>query len=395
MFTKVSYYIITILLFSLCLCSCSNNEEGFSISGKVNGGKGKTIYLAFGNNIDSNIIDSDNQFRFKGNLIEPDFCNLYLDRINPILLFIDSLNNVHIKIETDAEKFASNYTVQGSTTSEQIKELQSKLYTTFINLKTLYNQLAANKDTIQRDSIQSLFVKKSNELVQQHRSQVLSFIKNNPSSFACLPAIYQAFDSRTPVFTYELDAPYYLLIDSALMKTHPQSKHTKEFHSQLLMMQRKFQEEHQQPVMTALNNKAPDFTLPTNNGGSFTLSSLQGKYVLLDFWASWCAPCRSENPNIVNAYKEFHKKGLQIVQVSLDNDKNQWLQGIEKDQLQPWIHVSDLKYWDSPVAKLYGIQSIPSNFLIDPQGKIIAQNLRGADLFRTLEQIFATQKKIK
>lgn len=391
---RISYYTLLITFFSMLLYSCSDDIAGFKISGKVAGGKGKTIFLAFENKIDSIIIDSDNEFTFKGSLEEPDFCNLYLDRLNPILLFIDSLNNIQIQIETDAEKFATNYTIKGSKTSEQIKELQAKLYTTFVNVKNLYNNTVGYKDSSKTDSVHTLFVKKSNELVNQHRQQILAFIKKNPTSFACLPAIYQAFDSRTPVFTYEMDAPYYLLIDSALMKTHPNSKHTKEFHSQLIILQKKYQDEHQQQNQLNLkkNDLAPDFTLPTNKGGVFTLSQLHGKYVLLDFWASWCAPCRAANPTLINVYKQFHSKGLQVVQVSLDNNKNQWLQAIEKDELQPWIHVSDLKYWDSPVAKLYGVQAIPSNFLIDPDGKIIAQNLQGDDLFHTLEQIIATHK---
>ncbi|NMD01566.1 MAG: TlpA family protein disulfide reductase, partial [Bacteroidales bacterium] len=139
----------------------------------------------------------------------------------------------------------------------------------------------------------------------------------------------------------------------------------------------------------------PDFSLTDSNGKLFKLSRLRGNFVLLDFWASWCTPCRYENPNLVKAYKDFAKKGLHIVQVSLDNNKEQWLQAIEKDNLTPWTHVSDLKYWDSPVAKLYGIQAIPANFLIAPDGKIIAQNLRGEQLFATLEQIFSSQKTHK
>jgi peroxiredoxin len=128
----------------------------------------------------------------------------------------------------------------------------------------------------------------------------------------------------------------------------------------------------------------PDFTQNDVNGKPFTLSSLRGKFVLVDFWASWCGPCRAENPNIVKAFNKYKSKNFTVLGVSLDQDKAKWLEAIKKDGLA-WSHVSDLKYWNNAVATQFGIQSIPASFLIDPAGKIVARDLRGADLDKFLE----------
>ena len=132
---------------------------------------------------------------------------------------------------------------------------------------------------------------------------------------------------------------------------------------------------------------APDFTLPDVNGKPFTLSSLRGKYVLIDFWASWCAPCREENPNVVANYNRFKNKNFTILGVSLDKDKAAWLKAIENDGLA-WKQVSDLKFWNSEAAALYGVQGIPYNVLVDTEGKVVATNLRGADLSNKLSELF-------
>ena len=139
-------------------------------------------------------------------------------------------------------------------------------------------------------------------------------------------------------------------------------------------------------LLTAIGRPAPEFTQNDTKGKPVTLSSLRGQYVLIDFWASWCGPCRAENPNVLKSYRNFHSKGFTILGVSLDDNKDKWLGAIRQDGM-PWTQVSDMKGWKNEAAVQYGVQGIPMNFLLDRNGTIVAKGLRGPDLDKKLEEL--------
>jgi thiol-disulfide isomerase/thioredoxin len=197
---------------------------------------------------------------------------------------------------------------------------------------------------------------------------VATFVKTHPNSIVSLYAM--ASYMRNDPSVSELKETFNLL--SADVRNTPQGK----AYAQGLMNQEK----------TMIGNPAPDFEQKAPDGKLVKLSSFKGKYVFLDFWASWCVPCRAENPNVVKAYQKYKDANFVIVSVSLDESKDAWTQAIAKDGM-PWIHTSDLKAFKNEAAVKYDIHSIPSNFLIDPNGKIIAKGLRGAKLEEKLAEV--------
>jgi peroxiredoxin len=200
-----------------------------------------------------------------------------------------------------------------------------------------------------------------------------SFVKNNPSSYVS-PSILSSL-------SYDMDADELEIMVNGLdssIAALPEMKNLKE---RVALMK-----------SVAVGQKAPDFTLNDVNGNPVALSSKIGaRLLLIDFWAAWCNPCRQENPNVVKVYKEFHKKGFDIFGVSLDNTREDWVKAIASDKLT-WTQVSDLQRGNSAAAKLYSVNSIPANFLLDETGKIIGRNLRGEALYDKVNEILGNKK---
>ncbi|MEA3318297.1 MAG: TlpA disulfide reductase family protein, partial [Bacteroidota bacterium] len=229
--------------------------------------------------------------------------------------------------------------------------------------------------------------KKSIELKNKHKAFSINIINNNPKSIAMLTALYQQIAPGSNLFDPKKDYKYFEKVDSCLSQNFPNTEITKTFHKQVLNISSKINAQISLDNKVSIGFKAPEIALPTPNGDTISLSSLEGKYILLNFWASWCIPCRTETPKLIKIYKKYKNKGFEIYQVSLDRKEESWKNAIKKDNLN-WINVSDLKFWDSAPAKIYNIRSIPTNFLINKKGIIIAKNLRGEALEIKLSELF-------
>ena len=379
-----------ILILAIFISSCETEPEHFTISGKVKNANGEKLYLIElqTNNVvlvDSVILNDEGVFSFKGQTEIPKFYALRTRPNNYLTLIVNPYEQITVK--TEGQNLAKDPIIEGSTESQKIAELRKRLDYSVDRLDSLgayYRSLIGTREINRvRDSLTQV----SQEIIQEHTDYTKNFIEENSNSLAGLMALYQQIAPRKYVLNPKDDFEYFAIVDSSLMAKYPESDAVKALHTQMQEIKRQQKVESEINEAVGIGVVAPEIELPTPDGDTLKLTSLRGKYVLLDFWASWCHPCRIENPNLVAAYKKYHDKGFEIFQVSLDKKRESWINAIEKDQLN-WPQVSDLKYWHSEPAQLYKVQSIPANFLIDRYGRIIAKNLRGDALEAKLSELF-------
>ncbi len=384
------FYLLLAGIFFLSSCE-SAPENQFIVKGNLENGSGKYISLSKAENdgsmttIDSITISETGDFELKGTGSNPKFFLLKSSPNDMITLMLDS--GSVISITGDYDKLSESATIEGSEDSKYIRELNIQIQKTMTEINALGEVYNANKDNPSIDSIKAELDKQFVSIIEAQRKYSIAFIESHPESFASLVALSQQFAPRSPVFNVSEDMAYFELVSKALTAKYPNSEDVKGLNDFLVRVKNP-QEEAAPAGSIPVGTEAPEINLPSPNGEMVSLSSLRGNYVLLDFWAGWCRPCRAESHNLVQNYKRYKSKGFDIYQVSLDETKEMWVNAIEKDKVGKWKHVSDLKYWQSDAAALYNIRSIPANFLLDPEGKVIASNLRGAALGAKLKEIY-------
>ncbi len=380
---NVLFFVLAIVL----LMSCESEKNVFEISGTIENSKEKTITLSRLKKgvlevVDTSKIDKKGHFSIKTSIPQKDYYLIGFPQKHQYIELIIGPED-KLTLNSNGKDFVKNAQIKGSKETADVLALFLQLETTQEKLRKMGEELrnTEHQNAQVSDSLRQAFQEKAENLIEKHRTYSIDFIKKNKNSLSALTALIQPLSRREPLITTDKHFDLYLLLDSLLMQKYAYSSRVAMLHD--FVSKEKSKQEAK--GLTKIGAIAPDIALKSPEGKEIKLSSLRGKYVLLDFWASWCKPCLAENPNLVKAYKKYKDKGFEIYQVSLDRKKESWLKTIEKQKLN-WIHVSDLKQWQSPTALVYNITGIPANFLLDPRGKIIAKNLRGNKLEIVLAQ---------
>ncbi len=382
-------YILTLLIISITNISFGRAPKKVEITGIIENAAGKTLYLnAFINNspvtIDSVIIKKNGKFKLAINIVKPDFYSIGFSKQDYALLVLDSANTGKvINLNADGLQIMETYSISGSKDSEIVKTLvlhlsnHSKWKTEYAKgLKDpKFTPLQKAETKRKLDSLDQNFIVKRDQ-----------FINKNYKSIAVLTTM--------GYLNPQTDLALYKKIEEGLAESVPNTSYHLAVQTQIKQIETQNENREKEALerdrleqLSAIGSIAPELNSPNPDGKIITIESLRGNYVLIDFWASWCRPCRAENPNVVKLYNEYKDKGFTVYSVSLDKDITRWLGAIKQDNLYWPNHVSDLKQWKSEAVKIYGFTGIPFTVLLDPEGKIIAKNLRGPALENKIKEL--------
>jgi peroxiredoxin len=338
-------------------------DSTYAIIGKVTGLDTGIVVLAhrqFDKN-DTALLDHG-YFTFKGKADTAEMCTITIG--NQTKRFFLGNGKISMLIKKDSLSYAQ---ITGILVQEQYNYFNNQLIKNVTDqmsqIDKAYDSANSKKDKKAMDSLDKIYT----ALDLEQKQFVMDFAKSHPNSVVAAYEIYTNYSYNPRVG--QIDSLYQEL-DTIVRVTY---------------FGRLIENIVEKAKLTAVGMPAPDFTNNNVNDKPVSLSSLKGKYVLLDFWASWCGPCRQENPSVVKAFHKYHDKGFDILGVSLDDTKTDWIQAIKKDGLE-WTQVSDLKGWQASAASLYGVKGIPMNYLLDKNGIIVAKGLRGDDLERKLAE---------
>ncbi|HAH24676.1 MAG TPA: alkyl hydroperoxide reductase [Prolixibacteraceae bacterium] len=356
------------LILALTIFACHSKKDEFSIKGSIAGVETGKVYLQKLVDGRPQSIDTtdlvDGKFAFKGKMELPDIRILRLnDQDYFAQLFLD---NSDVKVVASKDSLRATK-ITGSASQDIFKEYLTEvehMNKGVAKLQQSYQSAMAsgNLDQAKKDSIDY------NATMDNMKVFTKNFVKeHNKSVVSAYLTLVQLAPQLEPA---ELDS---------IITHFPPEISKSEYVIQLKAITAGMKQ-------TAIGALAPDFTMNDPEGKPIALSSLRGKVVLIDFWASWCGPCRKENPNVVKLYQKYHGKGFEILGVSLDKSKDEWMKAIQQDQLS-WLHVSDLQFWQNTAARLYSVNSIPQSFLLDKDGKIIAKGLNSEQLDAKLNEM--------
>ncbi|WP_431134779.1 redoxin domain-containing protein [Psychroserpens mesophilus] len=383
-------HIISILALCLLVISCKTEEkqtvkrDGYYISGTAPGiHNGIRAYLETSDSrgrkmaMDTAIVMNET-FVFEGKIDNPEMINLKINSVNGTLPLI--IENGEMTININKDKMSASE-VTGTTANAALNDYNEKVNELNTKRFELIRQIRASQQNNDGNTNIEDLQAKINEISTQIENLPYEFISKNDDNVFSIIQLQKLAKSKNADFSR---------IEAALNSLSEDLKNSTPANGLKMEIQNK-KAEAAAVSATEIGQVAPSFTAPTPDGKQLALNDVKGKLTLIDFWASWCKPCRMENPNVVKVYQKYHDKGLEIISVSLDGSRTQkdpkgaWIKAIEDDKLT-WSHVSNLNYFNDPVAKAYNIRSIPATFLLDENGKIIAKNLRGDALEKKVSE---------
>ncbi len=379
-----------ISLFLIIISYACSTRENFKVKGKILNAEGEKLILKELTindvvPIDSTVLSENGKFVLKGFNNRIAFYSLTLGKNNSITLVIKPGDKIHIS--ANAKDFRNSYEIEGSEESELVKELTNQI--NFVHLRVdslnrIYQDSLGTPNILKtKHYLDSLFkIIESDQIGYTEK-----FIKQNRGKLVTVMALYQQITPKRALLNPAEHYHLFKEVDSIMMLTYPEADAVKSLHQLLERVNDEYLRKLAVEKRTAVGAYMPDISLPDYNNKTISLASLKGKYVLVDFWASWCQPCRELNKTLVGIYWRYRNAGFEIYQVSLDKSREAWLKAITDDGL-PWINVSDLKMWDSPFVALFGIESIPFSILVDKEGKIILKNPSKEELSNKLKEIF-------
>lgn len=359
-------------------------QESFTLNGKVgqvvDNSKVFIQYRDNGQNVLDSVLVQSGAFKYQGAVSQPTQAMLILAEAGKTMSDLREsderppINALYLSqgdIKMEGADFVSAV-ASGTSINDDFAIYQKSLSVINEEFAGLDAQYQAASDELKQDeSFISGLQEKAGLIYEKQGVLNEEFVKNNPKSYVSLTILDELL---SPENLTSFVKPAYEAMDLSLKNTVL----GKSIEGKIVSM-----------AKLAIGAVAPDFTLPDTAGNNLSLSSLRGKYVLVDFWASWCIPCRTENPTVVAAFNKYKDKNFTVLGVSLDRpgEKEAWMKAIADDHLEQWPHISDLQFWNSPVVDLYSIRGIPQNYLLDPEGKIITSNLRGPALEAKLAEI--------
>lgn len=393
---KILFLFSALALLTSCGDEAVEKKGNTTIKGTLTNTAGETIYLIDVNSqtfmtLDTAVLDEKGNFEFAANLNETGVFNIKITDQNFATIILSPNDKAEIK--GDAKNISNTWTISGSeqgklyydinTFMKQNGYRKADLKRSIDSLQGYFSALIEKrKDQPYIDSLNKAFMPTFSELqnkmgVSLSEGQLYGkkFIEENPKAFATIIALN--------LINPETDFGYYQKVDGNLRSAYPNSANLKPFHSWVA-------EKTDEYTKLAIGTPAPEFTVKDLSGKDISLASFKGKIVLVDFWASWCAPCRKENPNVVAAYMKYKDKGLEIFGVSLDSEKPKWSAAVKEDGLN-WKHGSELQGWKSSFVPMYSIKGIPFNVLVGKNGEVLAKDLSGPKLFKALDEAFAKQ----